>query len=303
MEWLNYHHLLYFWTVAREGGVSKASEVLHLAQPTISGQVKTLEDTLGEKLFERRGRGLVLTEIGQVVFRYADEIFSLGNELLDTVKNRPPRRPTRLKVGLAGVVPKLIAYELLKPALTLPEPVVISCVEDQTERLIAQLATFSLDLVLTDAPIGPGLSVRAYNHLLGDSGVTFFGTKALASRYRRRFPRSLNQAPVLLPTPNTTVRNALDLWFEKLEIAPRLVAQFEDTALLKVFGGAGIGVFQAPTAIEAHVKKQYGVNIIGRTAEVKERFYAISVERRITHPAVRAISEAARSDLFRTPTK
>ena len=303
MEWLNYHHLLYFWTVAREGSVSKASEVLRLAQPTISGQVKTLEDSLGEKLFERRGRGLVLTEMGQVVFRYADEIFSLGNELLDTVKNRPPRRPARLKVGLADVVPKLIAYELLKPALILPEPVEIFCVEDQTERLIAQLATFSLDLVLTDAPIGPGLSVRAYNHLLGDSGVTFFGTKRLAARYRRGFPRSLGQAPFLLPTPNTTVRRALDLWFKKLEITPRVAAQFEDTALLKVFGGAGIGLFQAPTVIEAHVKKQYGVNVVGRTTEVKESFYAISVERRISHPAVRAISEAARSELFSGSTR
>lgn len=303
MEWLNFHHLRYFWTVAREGSVSRASEALHLAQPTISGQVKTLEDSLGEKLFERRGRQLVLTEMGQVVFRYADEIFSLGNELLDTVKSRPPQRPARLKVGLAGVVPKLIAYELLKPALTLPEPVQISCVEDRTERLIGQLATFSLDVVLTDAPIAPGLSVRAYNHLLGDSGVTFFGTKPMVSRYRRGFPRSLNHAPILLPTPNTTVRNALELWFQKLEIAPRLAAEFEDTALLKVFGGAGIGLFQAPTAIEAHVKKQYGVNVIGRTTEVKERFYAISVERRITHPAVRAISEAARSELFRGTAK
>ncbi len=302
MEWLNYHHLFYFWTVAREGSVSQASGVLRLAQPTISGQVKTLEDRLGEKLFERRGRRLVLTEVGQVVFRYADEIFSLGNELLDTVKNRSPRRPARLKVGLADAVPKLIAYELLKPALALPEPVEISCVEGQTERLIAQLATFSLDLVLTDAPIGPGLSVRAYNHLLGDSGVTFFGTKPLAARYRHGFPRSLDQAPILLPTPNTTLRNALELWFKKLKIAPQLAAQFEDTALLKVFGGAGIGVFQAPTAIEAQVKKQYGVNAIGRTTEVKERFYAVSVERRITHPAVRAISEAARSELFRNTT-
>jgi LysR family transcriptional activator of nhaA len=179
----------------------------------------------------------------------------------------------------------------------------ISCVEGQTDRLIAQLATFSLDLVLTDAPIGPGLSVRAYNHFLGDSGLTFFGTKPLAARYRRGFPRSLDQAPVLLPMPNATVRNALELWFKNLEIEPRLAAQFEDTALLKVFGAAGIGVFQAPTAIEAHVKKQYGVSLIGRTSEVKERFYAISVERRITHPAVRAISEAARSELFRNATR
>ena len=298
MEWLNYHHLLYFWTVAREGSVAKASASLGLAQPTISGQVKTLEDALGEKLFERRGRNLVLTEMGQVVFRYADEIFSLGRELLDTVKSRPTHRPARLKVGLAGVVPKLIAYELLKPALALPEPVELSCVEDEADRLVAALATYSLDVVLTDAPLARGLSVRAYNHFLGESGVTFFVTKALATKYRRRFPRSLDQAPMLLPMPNTTVRGNLDHWFEKQAIRPRLVAQFEDTALLKVFGGSGIGVFPAPTVIEAQVKRQYGVSVIGRTTEVTERFYAISVERRITHPAVREITEAARSELF-----
>ncbi len=299
MEWLNYHHLLYFWTVAREGSVSKASASLRLAQPTISGQVKTLEDELGEKLFERRGRNLVLTEMGRVVFRYADEIFSLGRELLDTVKSRPTYRPARLKVGLAGVVPKLIAYELLKPALALPEPVELSCIEDEADRLVAALATYSLDVVLTDAPLGRGLSVRAYNHFLGESGVTFFGTKALAAKYRRRFPSSLNQAPMLLPMPNTIVRGGLDHWFEKHAIRPRLAAQFDDTALLKVFGGAGIGVFPAPTVIEAQVKKQHGVSVIGRTTEVVEQFYAISVERRITHPAVRAITEAARSKIFK----
>ncbi len=298
MEWLNYHHLLYFWTVAREGSVSRASASLRLAQPTISGQVKTLEETLGEKLFERRGRNLVLTEMGQVVFRYADEIFSLGRELLDTVKSRPVHRPARLRVGIAGVVPKLIAYELLKPALALPEPVELSCIEGESSHLIAALATYSLDVVLTDAPLAPGGSIRAYNHFLGESGITFFGTKAQADRCRRRFPRSLDEASILLPMRNTMLRGGLDRWFEKLEIRPRLAAQFDDTALLKVFGGVGIGVFPAPTVIESEVKKQYGVRVIGRTTEVKERFYAISVERRITHPAVLEITEAARSELF-----
>ncbi len=298
MEWLNYHHLLYFWTVAREGSVSRASASLRLAQPTISGQVKTLEETLGERLFERRGRNLVLTEMGQVVFRYADEIFSLGRELLDTVKSRPVHRPARLRVGIAGVVPKLIAYELLKPALALPEPVELSCIEGESSHLIAALATYSLDVVLTDAPLAPGVSIRAYNHFLGESGITFFGTKAQADRYRRRFPRSLDEASILLPMRNTMLRGSLDRWFEKLEIRPRLAAQFDDTALLKVFGGVGIGVFPAPTVIESEVKKQYGVRVIGRTTEVKERFYAISVERRITHPAVLEITEAARSELF-----
>ncbi|MBW2233060.1 MAG: LysR family transcriptional regulator, partial [Deltaproteobacteria bacterium] len=221
MEWLNYHHLLYFWTVARQGSVSKASISLRLAQPTISGQVKTLEEALGEKLFERRGRNLVLTEMGEVVFRYADEIFSLGRELIDTVKNRPTHRPARLKVGLSGIVPKLIAYELLKPALALPEPVELSCIQGETNRLVAALATYSLDVVLTDAPLSPGLSIRAYNHFLGESGVTFFGTKALAEKYRRHFPRSLDEAPILLPMQDTMVRGGLARWFEKLEIRPR----------------------------------------------------------------------------------
>ncbi|MBW2287262.1 MAG: transcriptional activator NhaR [Deltaproteobacteria bacterium] len=298
MEWLNYHHLLYFWTVAREGSVSKASASLRLAQPTISGQIKTLEDALGEKLFERRGRNLVLTEMGQVVFGYADEIFSLGRELLDTVKGRPVHRPARLRVGLADVISKLVAYELLKPALALTEPVELSCIEDETNRLVAALATYSLDIVLTDAPLARHPSIHTYNHLLGESGVTIFGTKALAEKYRRRFPRSLDQAPVLLPMPNTMLRGGLDHWFEKQAIRPVLVAQFADTALLKVFGGSGIGVFPAPTIIEAQVKRQYGVSVIGRTTEVREQFYAISVERRITHPAVLAITEAARSGLF-----
>ncbi len=298
VEWLNYHHLLYFWVVARKGGVSAASAELRLAQPTISGQIRALEDSLGEKLFRRVGRRLVLTEMGHTVFRYADEIFSLGRELLDAVKGRPTGRPIRLLVGVADAVPKLIAHRLLEPALRLPEAIRIVCREDKPERLFAALSVHALDLVLSDAPIGPGINVRAFNHLLGECGVTFFGSARLAAAHRRGFPRSLDGAPVLLPAENTTLRRSLDQWFDAQGVRPVVTSEFEDSALLKVFGQAGVGLFAAPSVIEAEVCRQYGVRVVGRVASVRERFYAISVERRLKHPAVVAISEAARGKLF-----
>jgi LysR family transcriptional regulator, transcriptional activator of nhaA len=298
MEWLNYHHLRYFWAVAREGGVTRASQTLNISQPTVSAQIRELEEALGEKLFARQGRSLVLTDMGRVVFRYADEIFGLGRELLDTVKGRPTGRPARLSVGIANVVPKLIAYRLLEPALRLPEPVLVECVEDKPERLLAELAVHALDLVISDAPLGPGVNVRAFNHLLGDCPTAVFGTAALAAAHRRGFPRSLDGAPFLLPTLGTSLRRALDQWFEAERLRPRVVGEFEDSALAKVFGQAGRGLFVAPLAIEGEVRRQYGVRRIGTLEAVKERFYAISVERRLKHPAVIAISEAAREKLF-----
>lgn len=298
MEWLNYHHLLYFWTVAREGSVTKASEILGLAQPTVSGQLKALEESLDEKLFARSGRRLVLTDVGRVVYRYADEIFSLGRELQSTLKDRPTGRPVRFSVGVADVVPKLVAYRLLLPALTLPEPVHVVCREDKPERLLAELGVHSLDLVLSDAPVSPGVSVKAYSHLLGETPVAFFGNEALAASYRRGFPASLQGAPLLMPTENTTLRRSLDQWLEQQQIRPHVVGEFEDSALLKVFGQAGKGLFPAPAVIEDEVLEQYGVKLVGRVESVKERFYAISVERRIKHPAVLAISEAAREKVF-----
>lgn len=299
MEWLNYHHLLYFWTVARAGSVSAAAVELRLAQPTISGQLRLLEDHLGEKLFHRNGRRLTLTETGRVVLRYADEIFGLGRELMDTLKGRPTGRPVRLVVGVADALPKLIAYRLLQPALQLPEPIRIVCREDRADRLLAELAVHALDLVLADAPIGPTVKVRAFNHLLGECGVTFFGTAALAQASRRRFPRSLDGAPMLLPTDNTTLRRGLDHWFEQQQIRPRIVSEFEDSALLKVFGQQGGGIFAGPSAIERAIEAQYGVRVVGRTDAVRERFYAISVERRLNNPALVAICAAARETLFR----
>jgi len=298
VEWLNYHHLLYFWVVAREGSIARASARLRLAQPTISGQIRALENSLGEKLFARSGRNLMLTEVGRVVSRYADDIFGLGRELMDTLKDRPIGRPVRFLVGVADVLPKLITYRLLEPALRLPEPLLIICREDHPDRLLADLSVHELDVVLSDAPIGPTVKVRAFSHLLGECGVSFFGAARLAARYRRGFPRSLDGAPFLFPADNTTLRRSLDQWFDSQGIRPRVVGEFQDSALLKVFGQAGAGVFPAPSAIEAEVQRQHGVRLIGRLEQVRERFYAISVERKIRHPAVVAISEAARRKMF-----
>jgi len=299
MTWLNYHHLLYFWTVAREGSVVRAAEHLNLTQPTISGQVKALEDSLGERLFDRQGRRLVLTEVGRLVYRYAEEIFSLGRELIDTLNDRPTGRPFRLVAGVADQVPKRLVQRLLSPALTLPEGVQLVCREDKTERLLAALSMHELDVVITDQPMGPGVSVRAFNHLLGESPVTLLASKPLAARLRRGFPRSLEGAPMLLPTDNTTLRKSLDQWFNTESVHPMVVAEIEDSAVLKAFGQAGAGVFPIPAVVEQDVVKQYGVAVVGRVPEVVERFYAISVEKKLKNPAVVAITERAREDLFK----
>lgn len=299
MEWLNYHHLLYFWTVAREGSIARACERLHLAQPTISAQIRALEKSLGEPLFERSGRRLVLTEVGRLVYRYADEIFTLGRELRDTIKGRPVGgRPLRLRVGVADALPKQVAYRLLEPALRLDEPLQIICFEGKPDSLLADLALHALDIVLSDTPLGPGAKVRAFSHQLGECGVTVMGTPAVIQRLQGEFPASLNDAPMLLPTDNTTLRRSLEQWFDGLGLRPRIVAEFEDTALLKVFGQAGLGLFVIPSVVEAEVRQQYQVEVVGRTEAIRERFYAISIERKLKHPAVLAISEVARRELF-----
>ena len=271
MEWLNYHHLLYFWTMARQGSLARASAELRLAQSTISGQIRALEDSLGEKLFARRGRRLVLTEMGRVVFRYAEEIFSLGRELRDAVKGRPVGRPLSLMVGVADVVPKLVARRLLEPALKLPEPVRLICREDKPERLFAELAVHNLDIVLADAPIDPSIRIRAFSHLLGECGIVFFGTAKLAAAHRRNFPESLDGAPVILPTENTTLRRSLDQWFAARGIRPRVVGEFEDSALLKVFGQVGMGLFPASSVIADEVQRQYQVRPVGRLDAVSRQ--------------------------------
>jgi LysR family transcriptional activator of nhaA len=293
MEWLNYHHLLYFWTVAREGTIARASEELRLAQPTISGQIRVLEDQLGEKLFQRSGRNLVLTDMGRLVYRYADDIFGLGRELMDTLKDRPTGRPLRFQVGVADEVSKVIAYRLLEPALRLEQPVYMVCRDGAADRLLTELATHSLDLVIADTPISPTIKVKAFSHPLGETPVTVFGTAKLAAARRRNFPRSLDGAPFLLPTVGKTLRRTLDQFFDQQSIRPRIVAELDDSALLTTFGQAGAGLFVAPTVLEKEVVRQFGVAAVGRLDAVRERYYAISVERRLKHPAVVAISEAA----------
>jgi LysR family transcriptional activator of nhaA len=298
MEWLNYHHLLYFYLVAREGGLLPASEKLHLAQSTISGQVRALEEALGEKLFVRSGRRLVLTELGRHVFRYAEEIFALGRELQDTIKGRSAGRPIALNVGIADAVPKLVAQRILEPALRLPQPVRLVCREGKPERLLTELAVYGLDVVLSDAPIPPSVRIRAFSHVLGECGIVFFATEALAEIHRRQFPRSLDGAPMLLPTENTALRRSLDEWFASQGVRPRVVGEFEDSALLKVFGQTGAGIFPGHSVIADEVRRQHQVHVVGRADDVRERFYAISVERRLKHPAVVAITAEARAKLF-----
>lgn len=298
MAWLNYHHLLYFWTVARLGSIARATEELHLTQPAISAQLRTLERSLGEKLFVKSGRHLVLTDVGRLVFRYADEIFTTGRELQETLAGRPSGRPARFTVGVADAMPKLVTWRLLEPALHGPEPVRLVLREDKPERLLADLAIHELDLVLADAPVPPLVKVRAHSHLLGECGVTIFGPPALARAHRRRFPRSLDGAPFVLPADTSVLRRSLDQWFDAEGVRPLVVAEIEDSALIKVFGQGGLGLFAAPSVVEREVRREYGASVVGRIEAIRERFYAISVERRITHPAVLAITHAARHDIF-----
>ncbi|WP_163989649.1 transcriptional activator NhaR [Pyxidicoccus caerfyrddinensis] len=297
MSWLNYHHLLYFWTVARAGSIAKASEELHLAQPTISSQLKLLEESLGHKLFERQGRKLVLTDVGRTVMRYADEIFRLGNELKNVVSGMPAGQQLRLNVGVLDVIPKLVAEQLLKPALEAGPSLRIICREGPLPQLLASLALHELDVVLADAPSSEPVSVRSFNHLLGKSGVSFFAAGKLV-QLKKDFPRSLDGAPMLLPSDESSARRSLELWFERQGLRPLIAGDFDDSALLQAFGQRGHGVFAMPTAIEAEVERQFNCSVIGRTDELESCFYAITVERKLRHPAVVAIAEAARSQMF-----
>lgn len=298
MEWLNYHHLHYFWMVAKEGSIARASQILHLAQPTLSSQIRKLEKSIGADLFDRVNRSLVLTETGQTVYRYADEIFTLGRELTDVLKGIPDTDSVELTVGVPDVLPKLVVYQLLKPALDLEDDIRIVCYEGKLHELLSELALHRLDIVLADSPLTPETHIRAFNHILGESSVTVFANQTLARRYSKNFPDCLHQAPMLLPTQNTTLRRALEQWFDANNIRPVVVHEFEDSAVMKVFGQHGEGLFAAPSAIEEEVCRQYRVKNLGRIEDITERFYAISMERRLKHPAVVKISEAARATLF-----
>ena len=294
MDWLNYHHLLYFWMVAREGSLVAAAKVLRLSHPTLSAQVRALEDRLGERLFSRSGRRLELTEAGRVAFRFADEIFSLGREMVDTVQGRAAAKTLRLDVGVSDVVPKSLVRRLLQPALGLPGGVHLVCREDAFDRLLADLAIHAIDVVIADGPVPSGSKVKAHHQLLAETGVGLFGTRDVVARHRRGFPGSLDGAPVLLPIESMALRRSLDHWFSGRRVRPRVVAEFEDSALLEVFGRDGFGVFPAPLALADELRRDAGIALLGRVDGVKERFYAISTERRESHPAVLAILSASR---------
>lgn len=298
MDWLNYHHLLYFWTVAKEQSVSKAAASLHVAQPTVSAQLRSLERSLGQKLFERQGRHLALTAEGEKVYRYADEIFSLGRELLQSVKGEPPNAPKRFRVGVSDALPKLTTYRLIEPALAMQPAFRLHVRIDKTERLLGELAVHAIDLVIADAPMMPSLRVRAFSHLLGETSVSIYGAAGLARALRRGFPRSLHGAPLLLQTTNTTVRQSLDQWFDVHGIEPVIVGEVEDMAMLQTLGEHGLGLFAAPTVMRKEICRRYQVAWVGELDKVREKFYAISIERRITHPAVKLIADQAKRRLF-----
>ncbi|MGA9522135.1 MAG: LysR family transcriptional regulator [Myxococcaceae bacterium] len=297
MAWLNYHHLLYFWTVARTGSIAAASQELHVSQPTISAQIKELEGSLGHELFRREGRGLVLTDTGRLAFRYADEIFRLGKEFQLALEGRSTEERVRFSVGVVQVIPKMVAERLLEPAFGALPNLLLDVREAPLPQLLASLALHELDVVISDAPAPSEMRVKAYSHLLGETGTTFFAPPGLAG-LKKDFPRSLDGAPALLPARGSQLRRQVEDWFDAHGIQPRIAAELEDTALAKVLAQRGLGVVVAPEAIEAHVVKQYSLKVIGRAPEIKERFYAISVERKLKHPAVTAIAESARTELF-----
>lgn len=297
MEWLNYHHLLYFYTVAKEGSVSKAAENLFLTQPTLSSQIRTLENSLGEKLFQKAGRGLKLTEAGQMTYRYAEDIFSLGRELRDTLKGKPTARSPELRVGLSDVVSKIVVRQLLLPVIKEFPDLKLICSEEKSESLFVQLAAHQYDVLITDSPLPAGGMVKAYSHPLGESGMVILGQGAMAKKLKRRFPQSLDQQDFLLPAFGTQIRRSIDAWFETNEIHPRIVAEFADSALLKVFASKGIGLCFAPVWVESEIKKQFGLFPIGEANSVREPFFVISPERKIKHPAVSLLCEKGRQSL------
>ncbi|HYG35919.1 MAG TPA: transcriptional activator NhaR [Clostridia bacterium] len=301
MEWLNYHHLRYFWTVAKEGSLKKASEKLHVSQPSISAQISELEEVLGEPLFRRSGRANVLTDAGQIAFRYAEEIFALGSELVNAIKQRPGAKSIRLYVGVADAFPKLVTSEILRPVLTMTQPVNIICREGKVEDLLAQLAAHRLDIVLSDEPASSNLNIKTFNHLLGESGITFCAAGKLAQSLRKGFPKSLHQAPALLPTENTAMRRSLEKWFQSNQIQPRVVAEFEDAALMKVMAADGKGFIPVPTVVLHEALKRYQFQVVGASDNCRDQFYAITAERRISHPAVVVITENAQKLLAQQP--
>ena len=292
---MNLKHLFYFWKTAKEGGVMRAGEALHVTPQTISGQIGLLEDSLGVELFSRQGRALELTDAGRLALGYADEIFSLGAELEQAIRHYPKGRPVTFRVGVSDALPKLLAYRLLEPAVVVGEPLRIVCREGRLERLLTELAVHRLDLVIADTPLPATLDVRAYNHRLAESGMSFVAAPVLAARGTKKFPDCLAELPLLVPGEDSSSRQKLMRWLEKTRLRPKIVGEFDDSALMTAFGQAGVGVFPVPTVVEAEIVAAYGVKILGRSAEARTEYFAISAERRVTHPCVLAIAESART--------
>ncbi|MBI3850543.1 MAG: LysR family transcriptional regulator [Verrucomicrobia bacterium] len=297
MEFLNFHHLRYFWVVAKEGGLRKAAEKLHVSQPTISAQIAALEGVFGERLFRRGGRALALTEAGQHVFIYAEEIFSIGQDLLDSVKQRPTSRPLRLRLGVADALPKLVTYQIIKRIFRLPQPVQVSCWETKVSDMLVELTAYRLDLVLADEPASSSVTANVFNHFLGECGVTFCAEPRLAAKLRRGFPKSLNGAPALLPMSNSGLRRSLEKWFHAIGLRPQLVGEIEDPALVHILALHGLGFMAVPTLVAKETVTRFGFRVIGRTDDCKQQFYAITPERKLTHPAVVAITSGAKEAL------
>jgi LysR family transcriptional activator of nhaA len=298
MHHINYKHLHHFWVVAKEGGIARASEALHLTPQTLSEQIKELEAEIGGKLFVRYKHWLQLTDIGQIIFGYADEMFNLGAELIHALESGIPSRPTRLVVGISDAVPKLIAYRLLDPVFKGNKAIRLVCHEGGLDQLLTGLTGHQLDIVLSDSPVNSTMDAGVHTHVLGESGVSFFGVELGVMSDQKEFPASLDGLPMLLPAAHTALRRALDLWFERYNIKPVVIGEFDDSALMNAFGQGGAGIFPASSIIEDEIQRQYNVKLAGSTDEITETFYAISLERKIEHPAIKDISETARRALF-----
>lgn len=298
MAVLNFKHLRYYWMVAKTGSVARAAEQLHLTAHAVSGQINEFEETLGVELFRKVGRNIELTDAGRRILTYADTIFNTSDQLLDDLRDQMASRRRTLRIGIADAVPKIIAYRLIQPALNLEEAIRINCREGRLDLLLGELALHKLDVIIADRPIAPGSNVRAYNHLLGECGMTVFATSSLASQFKGKFPKNLHQAPFLIPGEDVAIQAKLLRWFEEHQLRPNIVGEFDDGALMKAFGSAGAGFFVAPSAMQKDICFQYGVVAVGDIPTIIEQIYVITTERRFSDSAIVAISQTAKNDIF-----